>query len=194
MIAPAAITLGVLAGGRGARFGGADKAWLDDHGEPSLARCLAQFDGPFANGFAARLVSARAADARHAALSVTPVLDRAPGFRGPVAALAALAHACTTPWLLTVPVDTRDLPASLPERLAGAGGREGACLVDADGLQPLLALWPAAALAAVADAALADDDASARQVVDALGLARVVIAPARLRNLNTPADLAASTR
>ena len=78
MIAPAAITLGVLAGGAGARFGGADTAWLDDPGEPSLARCLAQFDGPFANGFAARLVSARAADARHAALGVTPVLDRAP--------------------------------------------------------------------------------------------------------------------
>ena len=194
MIAPAAITLGVLAGGRGARFGGADKAWLDDHGEPSLARCLAQFAGPFADGFAARLVSARAADPRHAALGVVPVFDRQPGFRGPVAALAALAQTCTTHWLFTVPVDLRDLPGAVPEALAAAAGSDGACLVDAGGLQPLIALWPANALAWAAEAALAGGDASARRLVDVLGLARVSIAPASLRNLNTPADLAATVR
>lgn len=193
MIAPSAITLGVLAGGRGARFGGADKAWIDDGGRTSLARCLAQFTGPFADGFAARLVSARGADDRHGAAGVFPVLDHVPGFRGPVAGLAALADACSTRYLLTVPVDLRDIPASLPEMLAAAGDG-GACTVDGDGLQPLLALWPAAPLAAAADAALAGGDASARALVAALGLARVGIAPLRLRNLNTPADLVAARR
>ena len=190
MIAPAAITLGVLAGGEGARFGGADKAWLDDGGRPAIERCLAQFP----QVFAARRLSARAPDPRHAALGVVPVFDRQPGFRGPVAALAALAQTCTTHWLFTVPVDLRDLPGAVPEALAAAAGSDGACLVDAGGLQPLIALWPANALAWAAEAALAGGDASARRLVDVLGLARVSIAPASLRNLNTPADLAATVR
>ena len=194
MIAPAAITLGVLAGGAGARFGGADKAWIDDHGKPSLERCLAQFGQPFA----ARRVSARAPDARHATLGVEAVFDRGPGFRGPVAGVAALARACPTPWLLTVPVDVRGVPADLPRRLAdaiaAAPDAAGACVVDADGLQPLLALWRALPLVVAADAALAAGDASARSLVDALRAVRVSIAPARLRNLNTPADLQEAIR
>ena len=189
MIAPAAITLGVLAGGEGARFGGADKAWLDDGGRPAIERCLAQFP----QVFAARRLSARAPDARHAALGLEAVFDREPGFRGPVAGLAALARACATPWLLTVPVDMRGIPEALPRHLAaaadGAPAAGGACAVDAGGLQPLLALWRATALAEAADAALVAGDASARALVDALCLARVSIAPIRLRNLNTPADL-----
>ena len=194
MIAPAAITLGVLAGGEGARFGGADKAWLDDGGRPAIERCLAQFP----QVFAARRLSARAPDARHAALGLEAVFDREPGFRGPVAGLAALARACATPWLLTVPVDMRGIPEDLPRHLAaaadGAPAAGGACAVDAGGLQPLLALWRATALAEAADAALVAGDASARALVDALCLARVSIAPIRLRNLNTPADLPEARR
>ena len=129
MIAPAAITLGVLAGGEGARFGGADKAWLDDGGRPAIERCLAQFP----QVFAARRLSARAPDARHAALGLEAVFDREPGFRGPVAGLAALARACATPWLLTVPVDMRGIPEDLPRHLAaaadGAPAAGGACAV-----------------------------------------------------------------
>ena len=78
-----AITLGVLAGGRGARLGGADKAWMDIGGQPLLQRCLAQF----AQEFSEVLVSARSGDQRHAVLGVRPVFDRHDGFRGPVAGL-----------------------------------------------------------------------------------------------------------
>ena len=87
----------------------------------------------------------------------------------------------------------RGIPEDLPRHLAaaadGAPAAGGACAVDAGGLQPLLALWRATALAEAADAALVAGDASARALVDALCLARVSIAPIRLRNLNTPADL-----
>lgn len=181
MIAPAAITLGVLAGGRATRLGGVDKAWVAVQGTSMLAGCLAQFHDPFRGV----LVSARSADRRHRQLGVVPVADRRAGFPGPVAALEALAHACATPWLLTVPVDARDVPSDLPRRLAEAAGDIGACLVDADGLQPLLALWRRDALATAASSALDVGDAAARDLVDRLQLVRVDIGPQRLRNLNT---------
>ena len=182
MIAPAAITLGVLAGGRATRLGGRDKAWIAVQGTTMLEGCLAQFD----DGFGGVLVSARTPDPRHAVLGVVPVFDRRGGFRGPVAALEALAHACTTPWLLTVPVDARDVPADLPRSLAVAAGEHGACVVDADGLQPLLALWRRDTLADAATAALDAGDAAARDLVERMALARVDLGPRRLRNLNTP--------
>jgi molybdenum cofactor guanylyltransferase len=188
VIAAGDVTLGVLAGGRASRFGGRDKAWLLDRGVPMLAGCLAMFPDPFA----ARLVAARAPDPRHAALGVVAVVDRREGFRGPVAALEALAQACTTRWLLTVPVDARDVPPALFARLAAAGDR-GAAIVDADGLQPLLALWPARPLAAAATAALDAGDTAARDLVVALALASVPIAPLRLRNLNAPDCLQAAS-
>jgi len=187
VIAPAAMTLGVLAGGQAKRFGGVDKAWIVADGQSLLAGCVAQFP----QSFAARLVAARSLDARHDELGLRAVLDRRDGFRGPVAGLEALAFACRTEWLLTVPVDARDLPDDLVERLAGAAvaGGDGACVVDADGLQPLLALWRAERLGAVASAALERGDAGARDLVAALALAPVDVAPRRLRNLNTPASL-----
>ena len=45
MIPPGAVTLGILAGGRGERFGGRDKAWIEHAGRPLLAR--AGDDGAF---------------------------------------------------------------------------------------------------------------------------------------------------
>lgn len=185
MIAPTAITLGVLAGGQSKRFGGIDKAWIVADGQPLLAGCLAAFPHAFAD----RLVAARALDARHDALGVRAVLDRRDGFRGPVAGLEALALACRTEWLLTVPVDARGLPPDLVDRLVGAAGDNGACAVDADGLQPLLALWRAERLGAAASAALERGDAAARELVSELALARVDLSPLRLRNLNTPASV-----
>jgi len=193
VIAPAAMTLGVLAGGQAKRFGGVDKAWIVADGQPLLAGCLAQFP----QTFAARLVAARSLDARHDELGVRAVLDRRDGFRGPVAGLEALALACRTEWLLTVPVDARDLPDDLVEQLAGAAfvaGGAGACVVDADGLQPLLALWRAERLGAAASAALERGDAAARDLVADLSLAPVELSTRRLRNLNTPASLRAPDR
>src|SRR5688572_3309615 len=137
-----------------------------------LAGCLAQFR----QSFAARLVAARSLDPRHDALGVRAVLDLRAGFAGPAAGLEALARACTSEWLLTVPVDARDIPHDLVERLSAAATRGGAVAIDDGGRQPLVALWRAAALAAVASAALDAGDASARELVDALELAPVDLA------------------
>ncbi len=185
MIPLQAITLGVLAGGRASRMGGADKAWLDAGGRSLLETCL---DG-FPPGFAARLVSARTADGRHDQLGVQAVLDLRPGFAGPVAGLEALAGACRSPWLLTVPVDAVVLPPVILDRLRDAAGIRGACVHDRDGLQPLVALWPAAALRDAARFSLDSGKAAAHDLVAKLGLAPVDIGPLRLRNLNTPESL-----
>ncbi|KFN45709.1 molybdenum cofactor guanylyltransferase [Arenimonas composti] len=185
MTATQALSLGVLAGGRGRRMGGVDKAWIEVGGVTLLQRCLAGFPG-FAG---AVLVSARSADPRFAALGLHPVFDRRPGFAGPLAGLEALANACSTPWLLTVPVDVEGLPGDLAARLYAARRRNGAVLADAVGLQPLVALWSVPALRTAAASALDAGHAAARDLVAALDLAVVDIAPATLRNRNTPEDL-----
>ena len=71
MIPPGAVTLGILAGGRGERFGGRDKAWIEHDGRPLLARATQRLSGDFA----ARLASARHPDPRHDELGLVPVLD-----------------------------------------------------------------------------------------------------------------------
>jgi molybdopterin-guanine dinucleotide biosynthesis protein A len=70
------------------------------------------------------------------------VVDRDPAGIGPLGGLEALASACATPWLLTVPVDVVDTNDCLLRTLASAGG-EGAVAEDDDGLQPLVALYRA---------------------------------------------------
>jgi molybdopterin-guanine dinucleotide biosynthesis protein A len=97
--------------------------------------------------------------------------------------------------LLTVPVDLLGVPAPTIDALrAAAGAGNGSYVRSADGPQPLLALWRSDRLAAAASAALDDGDAAARNLVAALGLASVDIAPTCLRNLNTPDDLREAPR
>ena len=142
MIPRTAITLGVLAGGRGQRLGGRDKAWVLHHGKTLLQHTLSAFPG----GYVERLVSAREPDPRFAKLGLRPVFDQRADFAGPLAALEALCAACTTPWLLTVPVDVQRIPDDLPDALRGAVARDGVVVKDATGLQPLIGLWRTAAL------------------------------------------------
>lgn len=76
---------------------------------------------------------------------------------GPDAAatLAALVAACATPWLLTLPVDLFDTNDCLVRTLAACRGEDGAVAVDADGVQPRVALYRVEALRGALPAALA---------------------------------------
>ena len=135
MIAGADVTLGLLAGGRGERVGGADKAWLPRDGRPAVDALLQELGN---TSFGQRLASVRAADARWASRGFTCVQDLRPGQPGPLAGLEALAAACRTPWLMVLPVDVFDLPRNLFDRLVHVASPQGAWLRDAGGLQPLL--------------------------------------------------------
>ena len=178
------LTVGLLAGGRATRLGGLDKAWLLRDGVAQVER-LIDVLAPHA---ARVLVSANRDLPRYADAGIDAVPDRHPDC-GPLSGLDALAAAATTPWLFTLPVDALHIEASVLSRLIDAAGDTGASAEDDDGLQPLVALWPVAALrAAVADA-LAGDDFSVRGLQRALDMRTVRFAQVRFGNLNTPGDL-----
>ncbi|GGK06503.1 molybdenum cofactor guanylyltransferase [Luteimonas terricola] len=181
-----ATTLGLLAGGRATRLGGADKAWLEKGGEPQVLRLAKRVRGEVD----AVLVSANRDLERYAAHGMAAVSDRRPDL-GPLGGLDALAWACATPWLLTLPVDLVSVNDCLLRSLQAAGG-DGAWAEDDDGRQPLVALWRTAALRAALPAALDSGDLSARALQTRLDMVGVRFAGLRFGNLNTPADLAAA--
>ena len=187
MIAPDQITLGILAGGRATRLGGADKAWLQRGGIEQTTRWRDRFTGEVG----AMLISANRQLERCALAGLKPVPDRVAGNVGPLAGLDALADACRTAWLLTIPVDLVEIEPHLLHGLIEAAHSDGACARDEDGLQPLIALWRVDALRAAVAAALAADELAVQALYRRLDIAQVHFRM-RFGNLNTPADLSAA--
>ncbi|MCD9005670.1 molybdenum cofactor guanylyltransferase [Luteimonas sp. XNQY3] len=178
------LTVGLLAGGRATRLGGLDKAWLMRDGVSQVERLRDRFAA-----HASRVrVSANRDLPRYAAAGIDAIPDRHPE-TGPLSGLDALAAAATTPWLFTLPVDALHVDAAVLARLIDAAGDTGASAEDDDGLQPLVALWPVAALRVAAADALTGDDFSVRGLQRALGMRTLRFAQVRFGNLNTPDDL-----
>ncbi|TLX22347.1 molybdenum cofactor guanylyltransferase [Thermomonas fusca] len=186
MLAAEELSLGILAGGRASRLGGRDKAWIERDGVPQVLRIAHRFS----DECGAVLVSANRDLPRHARHGLQALMDRRPDL-GPLGGLDALAAACTTPWLFTLPVDIIDADITLPRMLAQAGG-QGAVARDDDGLQPLVALYRLDALRAALASALADGEYSVRAMQAVLALPVVAFAGLRFGNINTPDDLAAA--
>ncbi|GHA74151.1 molybdenum cofactor guanylyltransferase [Cognatilysobacter bugurensis] len=184
----AGTTLGVLAGGRATRLGGLDKAWLERDGVPQVLRLVDALAGNVDDV----IVSANRNLSRYEGRGLRVVADRLMrAGQGPVAALDALASACTTEWLVTVPVDLVRVPADLVALLRGGCAPDAAYLHDADRPQPLVARWRVHALRA----ALGSGPAGAMSVHALharIGSACVRAEAIALGNLNTPEDLAAA--
>ncbi|MEO5963806.1 MAG: molybdenum cofactor guanylyltransferase [Thermomonas sp.] len=180
------ITLGILAGGRASRLGGRDKAWLQRAGIPQVSRLAARFEAECG----AVLVSANANLARYAEQDLAVVTDRVSNI-GPIGGLQALAEACTTPWLLTLPVDVIGTNDCLLRTLAKAGDA-GAVAEDDDGLQPLVALYRVETLRSAIQAALDAGEHAIQAMQARLDLPRVRFSGLRFGNLNTPEDLLAA--
>lgn len=132
----------VLAGGRGARLGGVDKAALEVGGRTLLSRALA------ATGGAARTIVV--GPSRPLPPGVLTVIEHPPG-GGPAAALAAglvaveaevvVALACDLPHL------TGDRVARLVRTLSARAAADGVAYTDEEGRrQPLAAAYRAAVL------------------------------------------------
>lgn len=177
------VTLGIIAGGRGTRLGGRDKAWLVRDGVPQVVRIARHFEG----ACGAVLVSANANASRYIEHGLHSVPDRIAGI-GPLGALDALAAAATTPWLLSLPVDLVELPERLLETLADAGG-EGAVAMDDDGVQPLVALYRLDSLRSALAASIDAGDYSVQAMQARIGLPGLHFDGRRFGNLNTPDDL-----
>lgn len=182
------VTLGIFAGGCASRLGGRDKAWLQRNGVPQVMRLTRRFHAECG----AVLVSANAHLDRYAEQDLDAVRDHITGI-GPIAGLQALADGCTTPWLLTLPVDVIGTNECLLRTLAKAAHCvDGAVAEDDDGLQPLVALYRVESMRVAIEAALATGEHAVHALQARLGLARVRFAGVRFGNLNTPADLLAA--
>ena len=108
------VTLGILAGGRATRLGGVDKAMLQYRGNTLLSRTV----DAAGSGFCATLLSYNGDNSVVVLDPRWQVLgDLRAGFPGPMAGLETMLVACETDWLLTLPVDARDVPADLCTQL-----------------------------------------------------------------------------
>ena len=184
MIGIPEITLGILAGGRATRLGGCDKAWLERDGVPQVLRMTRRFAGEVSTV----LVSANRPDARYPSHGLIVVADRVPDV-GPLGGLDALAAACATPWLLTVPVDLVGVNECLVPTLIASAGDSGAFARDDDGLQPLVALWRIEKLRRAVPQALEAGEYAMQPLQARMDMACVRFTGVRFGNLNTPADL-----
>ncbi|MFT3806159.1 molybdenum cofactor guanylyltransferase [Arenimonas sp.] len=183
MIEPGRISLGILAGGQGSRLGGKDKARLPYRGSTLLERIGAAFPQAFVD----RMLSYNLPPGAHThGWRCVPDLHH--GHPGPMAGMEALLDACRSEWLLTWPIDCRDVPAGAFESLRAANPLVACVISDADGLQPLMGLWNVARLRPAIAEAMATDDRAMHALCRRLGVQVLDIAPLRLGNLNTPQD------
>jgi molybdopterin-guanine dinucleotide biosynthesis protein A len=177
----------ILAGGRGTRFGGTDKAFLPLDGRPLLAHLLERL-APQVRTIA---ISANGDAARFSPYGA-PVLPDAPEHAdaGPLAGLAAgLAWAASigAATLATIPVDTPFIPPDLIARLVPGPS----VAVHAGRQHHLVALWPTSFAAALTQFIATPGDHRVRDAL-ALAAARPVIfdgEPDPFMNINTPGEL-----
>ena len=181
------ITLGILAGGRATRLGGRDKAWLERDGVPQVLRLVQRFAGETG----AVLVSANRDLPRYRRAGLQALADRVQD-AGPLGGLHALAGACTTPWLLTLPVDRVDGNDCLVRSLVSSAGDRGVRAQDEAGMQPLVALWPVEALRPAVEQSLRQGSLAVHALQTRMGMAVVRFPGVRFGNLNTPEDLHAA--
>ncbi|WP_367127077.1 molybdenum cofactor guanylyltransferase [Saccharothrix sp. HUAS TT1] len=169
----------VLAGGRGSRLGGVDKASLVVGGRTLLDHVL--------DAVAPARQTVVVGPRKDGVPGVTWTREDPPG-GGPVAGLTAgLAHV-RTDLVVVLAVDQPGITRSTVDRLLAAVGEHGAVLVDGDGrAQWLTGAWRVAALRA----ALPADprDVSARSVLGPLEPVPVIARPGEARDVDTPSDL-----
>ena len=106
----------VLAGGQGRRMGSVDKGYVELDGRPLVAHVLERF----APQVGALIVNANRNADRYAAFGFPVVADAVGGFAGPLAGLHAGLSAAATPLVATCPCDSPFLPLDLVARLAAA--------------------------------------------------------------------------
>jgi len=181
------VTLGLLAGGRATRLGGTDKAWLVRDGMSQVHRWKRRF-GPEVDAI---LASSNGDGHPYAALDIRVVADRVRD-AGPVAGLDALARACDTHWLLTLPVDLVGVNECLLPSLLSAAGDAGSFARDDDGAQPLVALWRVDRLRDAVNTALERGELAVHALQAKLELREVRFEGVRFGNLNAPDDLRAA--
>ena len=178
------ISLGILAGGRAFRLNGADKAFIRYQNEYLSQRILNFLDMQFVRQF----ISTREADQRFIDMNLMPVLDCRESFAGPLAGIEALLNATESEYLLTIPVDIKYVPLDLLEDWLDKPLPPGHVLQDANGLQPLFALWHVASTRIPVKQALDQKIAAVHSLIDQLNFKISTRTDIQIGNLNTPQD------
>jgi molybdopterin-guanine dinucleotide biosynthesis protein A len=186
----------VLAGGRGRRLGGRDKAFVTLAGHPLIARAIARLRPQVA----AVAINANGDPSRFAPFSLPVLADPMPDFAGPLAGVLAgleWARGLGAERLATVAVDTPFFPSDLVARLAAAGDAETVSVASSGGRRhPTFALIP---VALAGDLALYLRRGESLKVADWLARHGAAEAPCEgddpgavdpFFNINTSADLA----
>ncbi len=179
----------ILAGGRGSRLGGRDKAWLRHQGRPLLCHAWRCLSGQVAE----TVVSSGRHGWAYRRLGIPTVADlEGPRGRGPLAAIAGALARWPQRWLAFMPVDVPAAPADFVSQLrAGLRADDRAAAVVGDGRgQPLFALLSGTLAGAAAAAMATDHPPSVHRWLDSVS-ARWVDARARegsFANINTEAD------
>lgn len=178
------ISLGILAGGRGSRLNGADKAFVRHEDKYLCERILDKLQMRFAGKY----ISARQPDERYAALNMIPVFDKRTAFSGPLAGIEALLDACESEYLLTIPVDIKNIPVRLIEQWLDYPEAPGTQLRDSDGMQPLFALWHVDSCLSTVRQALDGQEKAVHSVLAKLNFKIIDRTDIQIGNLNTPED------
>ena len=145
------LTGAIIAGGRGERLGGVDKALLTVAGRSLLERVIEHLRPQVQK----LVLVAHAPAATYAAFGLPVLADQWPDRRGPLAGVHAALQASGSGDVLCVPVDAVWLPPDLAARLQAARQRDGqraACVHDGAGLQPVCCLLPSAWAASAQEA------------------------------------------
>lgn len=193
----------VLAGGRGRRFGGADKSRLVLAGRPLIAHVV----GRLAPQVREIVISVGSPDVRPPEPGVRLCPDRPPPgpATGPLVGLVSVMTDLDdrgdgdSP-LLTVPVDTPFLPLDLAGRLAAAlGGTDAPVAYAATRIRthPIVALWAPSSRGLVREAFARRPDASLHGMMTVLAAVRVIFPDLPhdpFFNINTPKDLEEAER
>jgi molybdopterin-guanine dinucleotide biosynthesis protein A len=183
------ITGVILAGGRGERFGEADKGLLTVADRPLIKRVLEQL---VLQVDSVLIVANRNREA-YARFGYPVIGDAAPGFQGPLAGIAAGLEAVQTSHALIVPVDAARLPRDLASSLWNAHLAHGnaPCLVHgASGPIPVCCLLSKTELLSI-KATLAGGEASVLGWLSSRKAVEVDFSewPAAFWSLNSPAEL-----
>lgn len=167
----------VLAGGRGSRLGGIDKATLDMGGESMLDRTLRAVAG-----LRVIVVGAEAP-------GVLSVWEEPRG-SGPAAAIGAGLREVTAPYVLVVACDQPFLGEAIPMLRAAMDGGDGVIAVDETGRrQHLMIVVRTAALAASAARHRSLDGMSVRALLAPLDLVEVALPGRSTLDLDTWHDV-----
>lgn len=131
------VTIVVLAGGKGARMGGA-KAFRELRGMPLIEWVLGAVEPQSAD----IVISANEDIAAFEALGFPVVQDSIPGYAGPLAGLHAAMRQTQNAWVASVPCDVPFLPDDTVLRLREAAGEADAAVAVANGRrEPAVAIY-----------------------------------------------------